>query len=208
MLLLPGSTLLAVACGPQIRLYDIMASKLAHVWSNHSKTVTCLALRDGSSMDSESSSVELLAGSLDHHLKAYSLTDYKVVHSHKYSAPLLSVNVSPSGSTLAVGMSNGLLSLEPNKKAVNVAKTQSSWLTNPSAVAPRRGSRAYFMRGSSYNGKDEDLFLNSSKKRKLAAYDKYLKSFQYSAALDAALNRVSFTDIIKSKSTWKLIKRC
>jgi U3 small nucleolar RNA-associated protein 15 len=136
--------------------------------------------------------VELLAGSLDHHLKAYSLTDYKVVHSHKYSAPLLSVDVSPNGSTLAVGMSNGLLSLEPNKKAAGAVKTQNAWLTNPSSAAPRRGSRAYFMRGSSYDGKDEDLFLNSSRRRKLASYDKYLKSFQYGAALDAALNRVRF----------------
>ena len=178
--LLPGSGILAAAGGPKVKLFDILGGgKVSQILSNHSKTVTCLALNGAET--------HLLTGSLDHHLKAYNLVDYKVAYSSKYSAPILSIGMSKNDSTLAVGMANGLLSIK-TKPVKESAQKASARL--------RGGTRAHFLRGSSYKGQDEDVQIMSQKRKRLAPYDKYLKSFQYGAALDAVLSNNSMNHAI------------
>ena len=173
LLVLPGKGLLAVAGGSKVKIFDVLSgAKVTATLSNYSKTVTCMTLNKS----------HLITGSLDHFLKVWDLTNYKVVHSCKYSAPILSVAVTPDNSTLAVGMSNGLLSIKQKPK-----KNQ---LQDSEELDPRRGTLAYFKRGSHYDGNEEDVLITEAKKKKLASYDKYLKSFQYSNALDAALQKV------------------
>jgi U3 small nucleolar RNA-associated protein 15 len=147
---------------------------LLHSLPNFSKAVTCLALN--------SSRNELWTGSLDHHLKTFDLSSYKVLSTTKYPAPLLSLGISDDSKTWAVGMSNGLLSVhhEPTK-ASSVEATTSF----------KRGSWAYFMRGSLYQGTDEQVKIKATKSKKLAKYDYYLKTFQYANALDNVIENKS-----------------
>ncbi len=57
--------------------------KLLHTLSNHQKTITTMCL-DGTG-------TRLLTGSLDQHVKVYSLESFTVMHGMKYSSPVLSM---------------------------------------------------------------------------------------------------------------------
>ena len=206
MRLLPGSSLLAVAAGQKVKLFDLLRGGNAAplvTWSNYSKTVTSLDVVENAGQTAGQR--VLLTGSLDHHVKGYSLETFKVVYSHKYTAPILSLGMSPNGQTLAVGMANGLLALSPRRIPKDPNSEKKTRLAAQEKL--RRGSLAYFSRGSSYAGQGEDaLLLSPNKKRKLAEYNRLLKSFQYGAALDAVLGKVilfcfgySLTDISHTK---------
>ncbi|KAJ1934626.1 U3 small nucleolar RNA-associated protein, partial [Kickxella alabastrina] len=60
---------------------------------------------------------------------------------------------------------------------------------------PYYASRAYFMRGASNKGADDDLRIEHKRHRSLADYDKFLRKFEYARALDAVLanNRTGLT---------------
>lgn len=177
--LLPGDGLLAVAAGCAINIFDVCGGKSGYLVSNlvnNSKTVTTVKLNG--------SKTHLLSGSLDHSFKAYSLIDYKVIYSHKYSAPIMSLAMNKNDSSLIIGSPNGTLSIKnmPLKQ-----KTET-------IINRRRGTASYFKRGSEFKGEDEDLTIQSTKKKRLAPFDKYLKSFQYKSALDAVLTKVFFLE--------------
>eukprot|EP00842_Homolaphlyctis_polyrhiza_P000464 jgi/Hompol1/1418/HPOL_005590-RA len=173
ILMLPGGNLIASAGGNRVKIWDIMAGgKLIHAFEPHQKTVMALRL-DGTGS-------YLLTGSLDHHVKIISLEDYKIVHSVKYPAPILSLDVSPTNSHLVVGMTSGLLSVRQRAaKTAEVAKRK--------AFRPRGGTHQYFIRGSNYVPEDADLQIESKRKLRINAFEKLLRSFQVSDALDAVL---------------------
>jgi len=83
----PSSTLL-MSCGEtEIKVFDLlMSGRQTHSFSNHRKTITSL------SIDAKNS--RLLSGGLDANLKIYDLSTFSVIHSRKYSAPILSVALS------------------------------------------------------------------------------------------------------------------
>ncbi|KAJ1937893.1 snoRNA-binding rRNA-processing protein, partial [Linderina pennispora] len=60
---------------------------------------------------------------------------------------------------------------------------------------PLPGSKAYFLRGQSNKGADDDLRIEHRRRRGLADYDQFLRKFQYAKALDAVLsnNRAGLT---------------
>ncbi|KAL5258686.1 hypothetical protein ACHWQZ_G009224 [Mnemiopsis leidyi] len=76
---------IAISCGSnKIKVWDVHRSGTQlTTLSNHQKTITCLAL--------DFSNTRLLSSSLDHQVKMYDLSTYKVTHSIKYSAPVLAV---------------------------------------------------------------------------------------------------------------------
>ena len=87
VLFMPGNGLACSAGGNKIKFWDLLnGGRLIQTISPHSKNITCLTL-DGNS-------THLLSGSLDHQVKVIGLTDYKVMHSFKYPAPILSLGVS------------------------------------------------------------------------------------------------------------------
>jgi U3 small nucleolar RNA-associated protein 15 len=114
--------------------------RMLHQFSNHQKTITSLAL--------DSSQSRLLSGSLDHSVKIYDLATYKVAHSLKYAAPVLSLAMSvgidiniivylsmlnghsllclsviqPTNEALAVGLLDGTLSVRRRTKKAQVAE--------------------------------------------------------------------------------------
>ncbi|TPX33252.1 hypothetical protein SmJEL517_g03845 [Synchytrium microbalum] len=165
--------LVASAGGDKIKIWDIMSGgRPVQTISNSQKAVTCLTF-DGTS-------TRLLSGSLDHHVKVYNLQDYKVVHSIKYPAPILSIGLSPDDTRLVVGMNNGMLSIRQR-----VVKTQSA-TSRP--LRYKGGTMAYFERGAKTSKPEStDLLVEPQRYRGLKPYDRYLRKFQYSNALDAAL---------------------
>jgi U3 small nucleolar RNA-associated protein 15 len=52
---------------------------------------------------------------------------------------------------------------------------------------PKPGTYQYFIRGFNHSGNKDDHVIESKRKEKLSKYDRYLKNFQYSNALDAVL---------------------
>jgi U3 small nucleolar RNA-associated protein 15 len=83
----PSGTMALSAAGPILRLWDLVAGgRCLRAFSNHQKTITSLAF-DGSAG-------RLLTGSLDHMVKVYDVSSYKVVHTMRYPAPVLCLAIS------------------------------------------------------------------------------------------------------------------
>jgi U3 small nucleolar RNA-associated protein 15 len=97
-IMFPAGTMAISAAGPIIRLWDLVAGgKCRRALSNHQKTVTSLAFNSTAS--------RLLTGGLDQMVKVYDVSTYKVVHTMRYPAPVLSlaVSVGPGNLTTIAG---------------------------------------------------------------------------------------------------------
>ncbi|XP_061477016.1 U3 small nucleolar RNA-associated protein 15 homolog [Rhineura floridana] len=166
--LFPSGGLLVTAGGRYVKVWDILrGGQLLVSLRNHHKTVTCLCLN--------SSGQRLLSGSLDRHVKVYSTTSYKVVHSFNYEASILSLALAPEDETLVVGMTNAILNVKHRKREDQREPLQ------------RRPAYRTFVKGRNYMPKQEDFFVSKPAKNCLKKYDKLLRSFQVSMALDAVL---------------------
>lgn len=87
VLLFPSGSAAVSSSGPIVRIWDLIAGgRCLRAMSNHQKTITALSF-DGSSG-------RLLTGGLDQMVKVYDITNYKVVHTMRYPAPLLSLAIS------------------------------------------------------------------------------------------------------------------
>ncbi|KFP02742.1 U3 small nucleolar RNA-associated protein 15, partial [Calypte anna] len=170
VLLFPSGGLLVSAGGRYVKVWDVLkGGQLLVSLKNHHKTVTCLCLN--------SSGQRLLSGSLDRHVKIYSTTSYKVVHSFNYATSILSLALSPEDETIVVGMTNGVLNVKHRKPEERKEKSQQK----------RQPAYRTYMKGRTYMPKQEDFCVSKPAKRVLRKYDKLLKSFQSSKALDAVL---------------------
>jgi U3 small nucleolar RNA-associated protein 15 len=207
----PGDSLLLSAGGNQLRVWDILggsSGRLLHQSANHQKTIT--------SMCFDGDYTRVLTGSLDQHVKIYDVSDYHVTHSVKYPSPILSIGLSPDNTHLVAGMVNGLLSIRQRQSSSimmtggdqqqvvqderlltgTAAPVASSGATDSPVYLTRHekemrlngGSYRFFMRGQHKMPSSDDYVVrNESKKPKLKAFEKCLKNFQYSLALDTAL---------------------
>uniref|UniRef100_A0A670JQU1 U3 small nucleolar RNA-associated protein 15 homolog n=1 Tax=Podarcis muralis TaxID=64176 RepID=A0A670JQU1_PODMU len=156
--------------GRYVKVWDFLrGGQLLVSLRNHHKTVTCLCL--------SSSGQRLLSGSLDRHVKVYSTTSYKVVHSFNYAASILSLALAPEDESLVVGMTNGILNVKHRKREGARELLQQR----------RRPAYRTFVKGKNYMPKQEDFIVSRPAKTYLKKYDKLLRSFQVSKALDAVL---------------------
>eukprot|EP00124_Ichthyophonus_hoferi_P003221 Ihof_evm3s267 gene=Ihof_evmTU3s267 len=173
IVMVPTGGLVLSAGGNTVKVWDILGGRLLHSFSNHQKTITSMCLDGGSK--------HLVTGSLDHHLKVYDMSTYKVVHSLKYPDPIMAVGISPNNTHMVVGMASGLLSIKhrPTKKAEVLQSIQRP---------PRGGTYKYFVRGKSHKPHADDFTVEAVRKKKLKPYDVFLKKFEYTNALDAALS--------------------
>ncbi|XP_060692136.1 U3 small nucleolar RNA-associated protein 15 homolog [Hemiscyllium ocellatum] len=169
VLLFPSGGLLVSAGGRYVKVWDMLkGGQLLVSLRNHHKTVTCLCL--------SSSGQRLLSGSLDRHVKIYSTSTYKVVHSLDYAAAILSLALAPENEAIVVGMTNSVLNIRHRKHNENKQEKK------------KKGpSYRFFIKGKDYKPKKGDLFVSKPVKFHLKKYDKLLKSFQVSLALDAVL---------------------
>ncbi|RUP43652.1 WD40-repeat-containing domain protein [Jimgerdemannia flammicorona] len=171
----PGGGVVVSAGGPTLKIWDLLSGgRLMNSLSNHQKTITSLCF-DGSYS-------RLLTGSLDQHVKVYNVQDYKVVHSVKYPAPVLSVALSPDDTHLVAGMTGGLLSIRQRQvRATEIATRQ----VEEDYI--QGGTYKYFVRGQNNVGAQDDFKVESKRKKRLQNYDRFLRGFQYGNALDVVL---------------------
>ncbi|WVN89670.1 uncharacterized protein L203_104900 [Cryptococcus depauperatus CBS 7841] len=193
LLFFPSSPVTVSVGGPILRVWDLaMAGKCVRALSNHQKTVTCVSF-DGTKG-------RVLTGGLDMMVKVYDVEDWKVVHTMRYPAPVMSLAVSPDDTHIAAGLSDGTLSVRrrvPKVSEITSEAAQNTAITN--------GTYGYFadmeaIFGTGYikaKGKDkgpavgpaDEFRVETRRKKRLRDFDKYLKTFKYSAALDAGLNK-------------------
>ena len=194
ILAFPLGSLAVSVGGPILRVWDLNMGKCVRALSNHQKTVTCASF-DGSKS-------RVLTGGLDMMVKVYDVEDWKVVHTMRYPAPILSLAVSPDDTHIAAGMTDGTLSVRRrDPKASEIAEQ------GIKQAALAQGSYEYFadmetvFRTGHVKAKKDDLppvvgpadefRAEGKRKEELKDFDKFLKAFKYSAALDAGLKKVS-----------------
>ncbi|KAF8341536.1 WD40 repeat-like protein [Cantharellus anzutake] len=185
----PSGTLALSASGPIMRVWDLVSGgKCVKALSGHQKTITCL------SFDGKANRV--LTGGLDHLVKVYDVSSYKVVHTMRYSAPILCLAISPDDTHIAAGMSDGTFSIrcrpvkssEPGSSLPELGELRSSnyefFLDEIDALeelAPQPKGPPQL--------KDPHEFTLKMRRRgpRLALHDKLLKEYRYSEALDVVV---------------------
>uniref|UniRef100_A0A3Q4I0D9 U3 small nucleolar RNA-associated protein 15 homolog n=1 Tax=Neolamprologus brichardi TaxID=32507 RepID=A0A3Q4I0D9_NEOBR len=158
--------------GRHVKVWDLLKGGQPLVsLKNHHKTVTSLAL--------SSNGQRLLSASLDRHVKVYNTTNYKVVHNFDYAASILSLGLAPDDESIVVGMTNSILSIKHRKKQEDSKEI--------AGQQRRRPSYRVFVKGKNYVPKQDDYLVCKPVKEHLAKYDKQLRTFDVSKALDTAL---------------------
>ncbi|KAL4075821.1 WD40 repeat-like protein [Scleroderma citrinum] len=190
VLMLPSGTIALSTAGPILRVWDMNAGgRCIQALSNHQKTVTSLAFNADAG--------RLLTGSLDQMVKVYDVSTYKVVHTMRYPAAILCLAISPDETHIAAGMSDGTLSVrrrqpktsEPGAEYTTVLKT-GTYETFLGGMLPSVGQgRVKSTEKSRPVGDTNELRIESKRARRLKEYDRFLKAFKYSAALDAVLRK-------------------
>ncbi|KAL8618687.1 hypothetical protein ACOMHN_048863 [Nucella lapillus] len=161
VLMFPSNGIFMTAGGTVVKVWDALAGgrQLSQL-SHHHKTVMALCLCRNNR--------QFMSAGSDRHIKIYDVGSYQVVHTLDYPANILSVAVAPDDNVVVVGMEGGLLSIRHRKKDATKALKRKT---------PAQTFRAL----------PDDLVVSNQKKPKLERYDRLLKSFKVSKALDAAL---------------------
>ncbi|KAH9977795.1 WD40-repeat-containing domain protein [Lactifluus volemus] len=197
VLMYPSGTVALSSAASILRVWDIVAGgRCLRAVSNHQKTVTSLAFNSNSS--------KLLTGGLDNMVKVYDISNYNVVHTMRYSAPVICLALSPDDTHIAVGMSDGTLSVRRRQPKASEMEAANGPLSAASlravtldsflgGVLPNIGQPRVRDRTKKKPVGDVDEFkVESKRRRRLKEYDRFLKGFKYSAALDSALRRTWF----------------
>lgn len=180
------------AGGPVLRAWDLMmAGRCTNAVSNHSKTITSLSLSMSSGAGATAAAglggIRVLSAGLDHLVKVYDpAKEYKVVHTMRYPAPILCLAVSPDESHIAAGMADGTLCIR--KRQLRASELQHRQEQNQSYeyFVGAGGSQ----QPQSQSGTQQDeIRVESVRRQRLKPYDKLLKKFQHSDALDAVLRK-------------------
>ncbi|KAF8165304.1 WD40-repeat-containing domain protein [Crassisporium funariophilum] len=184
VLMFPSGTVVLSTAGPILRVWDIVAGgRCTRALSNHQKTVTSLALN--------ASADRLLTGSLDQLVKVYDVSSYKVLHTMRYPASILCLAISPDDTHILSGMSDGTLSIrrrQPKPSEIKADQGRLDALDISADIKLGHGS----LKPSAARQPLADaveLRFESQTSKKLKEYDRFLKNFKYSAALDSVLKK-------------------
>lgn len=189
LLLYPSEGLLVSAGGRYVKVWDLLKGGQPLVsLRNHHKTVTCVCL--------SSNGERLLSASLDRHVKVYNTTNYKVVHNFDYPAAILSLALAPNDESIVVGMTSSILNIKHRKSSGESTET--------SGQQRRQPAYRVFVKGKNYTPKQDDYLVSKPVIQHLAKYDKQLKKFNVSKALDAALE--TWTRVKKPEVTVAVVK--
>ncbi|WOO82519.1 U3 small nucleolar RNA-associated protein 15 [Vanrija pseudolonga] len=197
-----GGVALSVG-GPILRVWDLAMGKCVRALSNHQKTITSIAF-DGTYG-------RVLTGGLDMMVKAYDVESWKVVHTMRYPAPILALAVSPDDTHIAAGMTDGTLSVRrrdpkaseaaaEEKKQAAIAGGAYEYFADMEAVFGRGHVKAKGAALPPVVGPADEIRIETRRREKLREFDRYLKAFKYSAALDAALKKT-----VRPTTTFALI---
>ncbi|KAJ4498700.1 Trp-Asp repeat-containing protein [Lentinula lateritia] len=193
VLMFPSGTVAVSSAGSILRVWDLVAGgRCVRALSNHQKTVTAIAF--------DSTASRLLTGGLDQMVKVYDVSTYKVVHTMRYPAPVLCLAVSPDETHIAAGMTDGTLSVRRR----NPKPSETQFDASLAAAVLRSGTFETFLGGTlpaiglgTVKGKGKakplgdvnEFRIESRRAKRLKGYDKLLKGFKYSAALDSVLRK-------------------
>jgi U3 small nucleolar RNA-associated protein 15 len=141
-------------------------------------------------------------------VKVYDVSSWKVVHSMRYPAPVLCLAVSvsflsvpslnwlthgrkPDDTHIAAGMSDGTFSIrrrQPKAAEASIPGLPSSLPIGeiPSKLISDKAKG----KAKAIPTREGEFRLESHRKKKLKPYDRLLKDFKYSAALDSVLRSV------------------
>ncbi|KAH9482696.1 U3 small nucleolar RNA-associated protein 15 [Psilocybe cubensis] len=185
VLMFPSGTVALSTSGPILRVWDIVAGgRCTRALSNHQKTVTALTFNANSD--------RLLTGSLDQMVKVYDVSTYKVVHTMRYPSPVLCLAISPDDTHILGGMSDGTLSIRRrDPKASEIVQSDQTRLDAPALLHDINIGHGLQHQKLPIKPlmDSSELRVQSQSTRKLKEYDKLLKSFKYSAALDSVLKK-------------------
>ncbi|GAA93886.1 uncharacterized protein L969DRAFT_84667 [Mixia osmundae IAM 14324] len=194
----PSGTIALSAGGPVIKVWDLVSGspKCLRAMSNHQKTITSLA------WDGEYRRV--LSAGLDGLVKVYEGAEknWRVGHTMRYGGQILSLALSPTDTQLIVGAADGALTIrkraatatELAQRAAN--KLASRTVANDARLAGRAQTGIHSGPDAQQgldvfrpkaDGDNKEIKVTSKKRRKLAEWDRALKSFRYADALDAVL---------------------
>ncbi|KAF9485314.1 WD40 repeat-like protein [Pholiota conissans] len=185
VLMFHSGTAAVSTAGPILRVWDIVAGGVCtRALSNHQKTVTALTFN--------STGNRLLTGSLDHMVKVYDVSTYKVVHTMRYPAPVLCLAVSPDDTHIVGGMSDGTLSIRRrDPKASDFTQNDEGHPSVTSLLSNINVGHGISSQTSSQNivADKGERRLESQNSKIFKEYDKFLKTFRYSDALDSVLKK-------------------
>ncbi|KAH7887700.1 WD40 repeat-like protein [Phlebopus sp. FC_14] len=202
VLMVPSGTIALSVAGPILRVWDLNAGgRCIRALSNHQKTITSLAFHADAG--------RLLTGSLDQLVKVYDINTYKVVHTMRYPAAVLCIAISPDDTHIAAGMADGTLSVRRRQRktgdsGVNYGNALGSGTYESllGGTLPMIGQgRVKSKTRSKPLGDVDELKVESRRARRLKEYDRFLKNFKYSAALDSVLRKN-----VPSVTTFSLIQ--
>lgn len=213
VLFFPSGGLLATAGGNVVKIWDVLGGgRLLHVLGSHRKTVTslCFSAPVKPSFAILEASPRLLTGSLDGHVKVFKINNFKVTHASKYPAPVISLDVSQSTTTMAVGTSTGQLFIRQKKKIA--ADEDNKEGLDEFQAAPKLESALrptnyrYFLRGHAEKAAEGDYYVPRQRRPRLAEHDKFFRKFQYREALVASLKSSDPTVVVAVME--ELVARC
>ncbi|TFK75862.1 WD40 repeat-like protein [Pluteus cervinus] len=185
VLMFPSGTAVVSSAGPILRIWDIVAGgRCVRALSNHQKTMTSLAFNVNAS--------RLLTGGLDHMVKVYDVSSYKVIHTMRYPAPILCLALSPDETHIAAGMSDGTLSVrrrQPKaREDTSITQSHDASLGFGLLKVGDGLTKAKAKKDRAIPDPNE-INVESQRTKRLKQHDKLLKSFKYSAALDSVLKK-------------------
>ncbi|QRW01703.1 U3 small nucleolar RNA-associated protein 15 [Ceratobasidium sp. AG-Ba] len=196
VLVFPSGSLAVAATGNILRVWDLIAGgRCVRALSNHQKTITSLAF-DGNAS-------RLLTGGLDHMVKVYDVSTYRVVHTMRYPAPILSLAVSPDDTHIAAGMSDGSLSVRrrqpkssetgPGALKLSGAGMYDFYLGGGSFALGSKGASSRPKVNARGKGPATAGIMDELRRTEATEATKGIRSatqtFKYAAALDAVLRK-------------------
>lgn len=223
-----GGAALSVG-GPILRSWDLMmGGRCKYAVSNHSKTITSLAISMTSGAEASAQTglggTRVLSAGLDQLVKVYDPEkEYKVVHTMRYSAPILCLGISPDESQIVTGMADGTLCIrkrilaasesQHRRLATQNGQTMQYFLPSinsptPSSIPSSELLENHITKDSTKEEEVLDQSNSNMKKKKkietskvpkdrqkLRTHDKLLISFRYRDALDDVLRKGVRADV-------------
>eukprot|EP00262_Sarcandra_glabra_P004747 TRINITY_DN1599_c0_g1_i1.p1 TRINITY_DN1599_c0_g1~~TRINITY_DN1599_c0_g1_i1.p1 ORF type:complete len:525 (+),score=69.56 TRINITY_DN1599_c0_g1_i1:105-1679(+) len=196
VLFLPSGGLLATAGGNYVKVWDVIGGgRLVYCVESHNKTVTSMCVgKVGNKKDSEE--LRLLSISLDGYMKVFDYSAFKVTHSMRFPAPLLSIGFSPSCSGRVIGTSNGTIFMGRRKKESLVDELGGGFVEEPEKQVLKPMNYRYFRRGQNEKPLENDYVVKKTRKVKLAEHDKLLTKFRHKEALVSVLNEKNPRNVV------------
>ncbi|KAA8549221.1 hypothetical protein F0562_000905 [Nyssa sinensis] len=195
VIFLPSGGLIATAGGNSVKIWDVIGGgKLLYSMESHNKTVTSICVgKIGKESGEESQQYRILSVSLDGYMKVFDYAKFKITHSMRYPAPLLSIGFSPDCLTRVIGTSNGIIYAGKRKGIENVESELGGFvglgsMEEPQKQVLRPSYFRYFHRGQNEKPSEGDYLIMRPKKVKLSEHDKLLKKFRHKEALVSALS--------------------